>query len=112
MKNFFSLSVWACQKYGRPNVTRKPVSPAHCRLCGFAWGDVYDSICVRSSKFHVLPIEKLPLGFSLDLCMRTRPDFRTATIMIRGFSASGVRASGGGGDEGCEPNSVILMCVM
>lgn len=69
-------------------------------------------MAVRSSRNHVLPIEKVPLGFSLDLWTRTRPDLRTATMMTRGFSYWGVRAEGGGGDVGEVWNSVILMCVM
>lgn len=63
----------------------KPVSPTHSRWEGLTREPVKDSIWERSSRFHVLPIEKVPFAFSLDLCMRTRPDLRTATMMIRGF---------------------------
>jgi hypothetical protein len=112
MKNFFSLSVCACQKYGLPRVTMKPVSPAHSRLLAPTCGPVKDSMWLRSSMFHVLPTEKVPFGFSLDLCMRTRPDLRTAMMMTRGFSDSGVRACGGGGAAGCDENSVMRIWVM
>src|ERR1700712_3549944 len=56
-------------------------------------------------------MENVPLTFSLALCMRTRPDLRTATIMRRGFFASGF-AVGGGGEEGNAASSMILMCVI
>jgi hypothetical protein len=56
-------------------------------------------------------MEKVPLTFSRALCMRTSPDLRTATIMSRGFFASGF-AVGGGGDDGYAASSMILMCVM
>jgi hypothetical protein len=65
----------------------------------------------RSSSIQVFPIEKVPLAFSLALCIRTRPDLRTATIMRRGFFASGF-ALGGGGPDGYAASSMILMCVM
>ena len=68
------------------------MSPAHWRKSGETLGPVYDSIVDRSSRFHVFPIEKVPLMFSLVLCTRTRPDFLTATMMTRGFSVWGVRA--------------------
>ena len=70
-----------------------------------------DSIIAKSSRFQVLPIEKVPFGFSLALCIRTRPDFFTATTMTRGFLFSGDE-SGGGGDDGDAASSVIRMCVM
>lgn len=70
-----------------------------------------DSIEVRSFKSQVLPMEKVPFGFSLDLCTRTRPDFRKATMMSLGLDDWGVRASGGGGDVGCEEYSVMRICV-
>jgi hypothetical protein len=44
--------------------------------------------------------------------MRTRPDFRTAMMMARGFWESGVRACGGGGVAGCVENSVMRRWVM
>ena len=66
---------------------------------------------VKSSRFHVFPIEKVPLAFSLALCMRTRPDFRTATIITRGFLFSG-GDSRGGGFEGYAASSSIRICVM
>lgn len=66
----------------------------------------------RSSRFHVLPMEKEPLGFSLDLWTRTRPDFRTAMMMTRGFSPPAARTWGGGGEAGCEEYSVMRICVM
>jgi len=91
--------------------TMKPVSPAHWRCWGSMLGDVKDSIVVRSLRSHVFPIENEPLAFSFDLCMRTLPDFRTETIMTRGFSESR-RCSGGGGLVGCDPYSVIRICVM
>lgn len=69
-------------------------------------------MAVRSSRFHVLPMEKVPFGFSLDLCMRTRPDLRTATMMTRAFSLFGVFASRGGGAEGDDEYSVMRMWVM
>lgn len=86
MKNFFSFSVCASQKYGFWMVTMKPVSPADCFWTGSADGPEKDWMRDKSSRFHVFPIEKVPFAFSLDLCMRTRPDFRTATMMIRSFS--------------------------
>lgn len=111
-KNFFSLSDCACQKYGFPSVTRKPVSPAHSLCCGFTPRPVKDSMWVRSSRFHVLPMEKVPLGFSLALCMRTRPERRTEMMITRGFSELRVRASGGGGPAGWLEYSVTRTCVM
>ncbi len=71
--------------------------PAHCRKSGLATTDVKDSMPERSFRSHVLPMEKVPFAFSLDLCTRTLPDFRTATTMTRGFWDWGVRAWGGGG---------------
>lgn len=70
-----------------------------------------DSITVKSSRTQVFPIEKVPFAFSLALCMRTRPDFRTATMMTRGFLFSG-GDSLGGGLEGYAASSFIRMCVM
>lgn len=90
----------------------KPTSPAHSWNVGLAVGLVYDSMAERSSRNHVFPIENVPFGFSFDLCMRTRPDFRTATMMIRGFSAWAFRAWGGGGAVGYDEYSTILMCVI
>jgi hypothetical protein len=80
--------------------TMKPVSPAHCLLRGSTVVDVKDSRADRSFRSQVLPMEKVPLAFSLDLCMRTRPDLRTATMMIRGFSVWELMVSGGGGVDG------------
>lgn len=88
------------------------MSPAHSFAFGSHVGAVYDSIRVRSSRFHVLPTEKDPLAFSFDLCMRTRPDLRTAMMITRAFSESGVRAVGGGGAAGWDENSTMRMCVM
>jgi len=56
-------------------------------------------------------MENDPLTFSLALCMRTRPEFLTATMMTRGFFESGFEL-GGGGAEGYAASSAILMCVM
>ena len=66
---------------------------------------------VKSSRTHVLPIEKVPLAFSLALCIRTRPDFRTAIIMTRAFFLSWGE-SRGGGVEGYAASSSIRICVM
>jgi hypothetical protein len=96
-KNFFSLSAVVCQKYGFSSVMAKPDGPAHSWNRGSVLGPVYDSILDKSSIFHVLPMEKVPLLFSLDLWRRTRPVLRTDMMMTRGFSDCGVRASGGGG---------------
>lgn len=57
---------------------------------------VKDSITVKSSKTQVFPIEKVPVGFSLALCIRTRPDFLTAIMMTLGFLLSGGDSRGGG----------------
>ena len=86
--------------------------PPHSLWSQATLGPVKDSIRERSSRFQVLPMEKVPLAFSLDLCMRTRPDLRTAMMMVRGFSDSGVRAWGGGGVAGWEEYSVMRMWVM
>ena len=85
-------------------VTVKPVFPAQARccasfsLCGGS-GPLKDSMAVNSSKFHVLPMLKLPLLFSRALCIRTRPVLRTAMMIRRGFLLSGA-LSGGDGVEG------------
>lgn len=97
-------------------VTVKPVLPAHARCCAsrsLCGGIVpaNDSIAESSSKFHVLPMLKLPLVFSRALCMRTRPEERTAIMIRRGFLFSGP-LSGGGGAEACCPSSVMRMWVM
>ena len=65
----------------------------------------------KSSRFHVLPMEKEPLLFSRALCIRTRPVLRTATTMTRGFLFSGGE-EGGGGVDGCAASSTMRMCVM
>src|SRR6266516_8163277 len=96
-------------------VTVKPTPEAHSlrcsssRLVGVA--PLNDSTAVKSSKTQVLPIENDPFPFSRALCIRTRPDFRTATIIRRGFLFSG-DDSGEGGVDGNAASSIIRMCVM
>src|SRR5690348_9730443 len=96
-------------------LTIKPMPPAHCLCCsssGFAGvAPLKDLTDVRSSSIHVLPIEKDPFAFSRALCIRTRPDLRTATIINRGFLVSGLEF-GGGGSEGYAASSIIRICVM
>jgi hypothetical protein len=67
-----------------------------------------DCTADRSSSIHVFPIEKVPFAFSLALCILTRPDLRTATIIRRGFLVAGLEA-GGGGVEGKAASSSILI---
>ena len=55
-----------------------------------------DSMAFRSSRFQVLPTEKDPFAFSRALCMRTRPVFRTATTIMRGFLLESGDCTGGG----------------
>ena len=90
--------------------------PAHCLCCASFESlggccDVNVSIAVSSSKFHVLPMLKLPLLFSLALCMRTRPVLLTAMMINRGFLLESA-LSGGGGLEGYCESSTIRMCVI
>ena len=93
----------------------KPVGPAldlFCccsAVCGTTL--VKDSITSKSSNTHVFPIEKVPLAFSLALCIRTRPDLRTATMITRAFLLSGGDSRGGGLD-GYAASSTIRMCVI
>lgn len=70
-----------------------------------------DSMTVRSSMFHVLPIENVPLEFSRALCILTLPELRTATMMTRGFLLFGLEV-GGGGDCGYAASSVTRRWVM
>lgn len=56
-------------------------------------------------------MENVPFTFSLALCIRTRPDLRTAMMITRGFFAAGLEF-GGGGEAGYAASSMILMCVM
>ena len=65
----------------------------------------------KSSRAQVLPIEKEPLLFSLALCIRTRPDFRTAMTIIRGFLFS-FGDWYGGGEDGCAASSRMRIWVM
>ena len=115
MKKSFSFAVTVCQKYGFWIVTSTPVSPAHslrcCSSSVMGFRPVNDSIAVKWSNTQVFPMEKVPLLFSLALCNRTRPDLRTATIMVRTFLFSAAEL-GGGGAEGDEASSTIRMCVM
>lgn len=103
IKKSFSFGVGADQKYGFPKVIVKPVLDAHCFsvcCCGVAGtNEEYDMIAFSSSRFHVLPIEKVPLGFSRALWTLTLPDLRTAT-RITLFFLLAAGDSGGGGDEG------------
>jgi hypothetical protein len=98
-------------------VTINPSPPAHDRYCAsrssFGGRALFEklSIALNSSKFHVLPMLKLPLLFSLALCIRTRPVLLTAIMMSRGFLFSG-GLSGGGGAEECTESSWIRMWVM
>lgn len=95
----------------------KPSPPAHDLYCAsrssLGGSELFEklSIALNSSRFHVLPMLKLPLLFSLALCMRTRPVLLTAIIMSRGFLFSG-GLSGGGGEDGCAESSWMRMCVM
>ena len=92
-----------------------PIPPAHCLCCSSStlvgFMPLKDWTAERSSSIHVFPMENVPLTFSLALCMRTRPDLRTATMMRRGFFASGL-ALGGGGNDGYAASSMIRICVM
>jgi hypothetical protein len=96
-------------------VTTNPTPLAHCFCCSssllFGVDPLKDCTADKSSSIHVFPIEKVPLAFSLALCIRTRPDFLTATIIRRGFFAAGL-AFGGGGEDGYAASSMILICVM
>ena len=98
-------------------VTVKPTLPAqllYCASCSLFGGIEIlekDSTADRSSKFHVLPMLKLPLLFSLALCILTLPVDLTAMITSLGFLVSGL-LSGGGGVEGYCPSSCIRICVM
>ena len=65
----------------------------------------------KLSSTQVFPIENVPLLFSLALCNRTRPDLRTATIMVLAFLFSAGEL-GGGGADGDEASSTMRMCVM
>jgi hypothetical protein len=67
-----------------------------------------DSIADSSSKFHVLPILKLPLLFSLALCIRTLPVERTAMIINLAFLFSGGLSGGGGDDAYCASSSIRM----
>ena len=92
-------------------VTVNPTLPAHClcwaslSLCGGGGAVTVVlsallnvSMALISSKFHVLPMLKLPLVFSLALCIRTRPVLRTAMMMSRGFLLLSTLSGGGGAD--------------
>lgn len=68
-------------------------------------------ICCKSSRFHVFPMENDPFVFSRALCIRTRPDFRTATRITRCFLLSGAELTEGG-SEGDEASSMTRQCVM
>src|SRR4051794_38666531 len=96
-------------------VTAKPVSPAHlnCSASSAVSGTRFpnDSTMDRSSKFHVFPTEKVPFGFSLALCIRTRPVLLTAKRMTLSFLFSGGEF-GGGGVVGNRESSVMRMWVM
>lgn len=100
-------------------VTIKPTLPAHARCCASfsVWGGVLGeleklSIALNSSRFHVLPMLKLPLLFSRALCILTRPVLLTATMMRRGFLLSALVLSGGGGVDGKAESSTMRICVM
>jgi hypothetical protein len=85
-------------------VTVKPMLPAQARCCAsFSFcggsGPLKASMAVSSSKFHVLPMLKLPLLFSRALCILTRPVLRTAMMIKRGFLFS-CGLSGGDGVDG------------
>jgi hypothetical protein len=64
----------------------------------------------RSSRFHVFPIENEPFAFSRPLCMRTRPDLRTATMMTRAFLSPPTDPGPGGSFD--DASSVTLQWVM
>jgi hypothetical protein len=98
-------------------VTIKPTLPAQrarfssSRLPPAAFAAENDSMRDSSFSDHVLPMEKLPSGFSRPLCMRTMPELRTAMTMMRAFLPSGGE-SGGGGEDGCDASSVTRTWVM
>src|ERR1700742_3223837 len=68
-------------------------------------------IAVNSSRFHVLPMEKDPLGFSRALWTLTLPERRTATRTTLCFLFGGGE-SGGGGEDGYEASSRTRTWVM
>jgi hypothetical protein len=84
-------------------VTTNPTLEAHdfCSCSAVFEAGKWSNVCIRdkSSINHVLPIENVPSLFSLALCMRTLPDFLTATMIMRGFLFSGGEF-GAGGDDG------------
>src|SRR5436190_1418620 len=92
-----------------------PTPPAHCLRCSTSpyvgTGLLNDSTADRSSKAQVFPMENVLLMFSLPLCIRTCPDFRTAMIMTRGFLTSGFEF-GGGGVDGYAASSIMRICVI
>ena len=96
-------------------VTKKPQSPARClnscssALVGNEWEK--DSMRVKSSRCQLLPMENVLFWFSLPLCILTRPDFRTATMMTRGFFFD-AGCSRGAGTDGKSSSSWMRIWVM